>query len=178
MDLQNDFCPGGALPVEEGHHIVPVINRILPLFGHVLMTRDWHPLDHCSFADPPGFVDGSWPQHCVQNTPGAEFHGDLQIPVDTVIINTATEQEGYSGFSNPELIAHLRQWGAQRIFICGLATDYCVKHTALDGLREGFHVFLVEDACRGINFPPGLTAQAIEEMKQAGGRVCRSGDLH
>ena len=180
VDVQKDFCSGGALPVEEGHRIVPAINRIFPLFSHVLMTRDWHLQNHCSFADPPQFVDGSWPAHCVQNTPGAQFHGDLQIPVDAVIIDTATdpEQEGYSGFSNPELAAHLRRWGAQRIFVCGLAMDYCVKHTALDGLREGFLVFLVEDACRGIDFPPGLTALAVEEIRQAGGRVCWSGDLH
>ena len=179
VDVQNDFCPGGALPVDEGHRIVPVINKMFPLFSRVVMTRDWHPQDHCSFADPPEFVDGSWPEHCVQDTPGAEFHGDLHVPADAVITDKATEpdREDYSGFSNPALAGQLRQWGVQRIFVCGLATDYCVKHTALDGVREGLLVFLVENACRGINFPPDATAAAVEEMQQAGVRVCWSGDL-
>jgi nicotinamidase/pyrazinamidase len=179
VDVQNDFCPGGTLPVDGGDNIVPVINQTFPLFRHVLMTRDWHPHDHCSFADLPKFMDGSWPLHCVQDTPGSEFHGNLQIPADTVIIDTATdpEQEGYSGFSNPQMAAQLQRWGVQRIFVCGLATDYCVKQTALDGLREGFLVLLVIDACCGIDNPPGSAAQAIEEIRQAGGRVCRSGDL-
>jgi len=179
VDVQNDFCPGGALAVDEGHRVVPVINQGIPLFRHTVFTRDWHPQDHCSFADPPEFVDGSWPAHCVADSPGAEFHGDLQVPVDALIISKGVDpnREAYSGFSGTPLAEELRRRDVQRVFVCGLATDYCVKQTALDGLANGFQVFLIENACRGVNFPPGSAARAIEEMKLAGVGVCWSGDL-
>lgn len=179
VDVQNDFCPGGALPVDEGHRVVPVINRIAPLFEHVVFTRDWHPENHCSFADPPEFVDGSWPVHCVADSPGAEFHGDLHIPADAIIINKGAgpNAEAYSGFSGTRLAEHLRAANVNRIFVCGLATDYCVKQTALDGLKEKLTVFVMENACRGVNFPPGSAAAAIETLKKAGAHVCWSGDL-
>ena len=179
VDVQNDFCPGGALPVDEGNHVVPVINQIMPLFGNVVLTRDWHPEDHCAFADPPEFADGSWPVHCVADSPGAEFHGDLAIPSDALIVDKGTDPdvEAYSGFSETALAEELRRRGVNRIFVCGLAMEYCVKQTALDGLHERFDVILVENACRGINFPPGSAAVAVEEMKMAGVKVYWSKDL-
>ena len=179
VDVQNDFCPGGALAVDEGHRVVPIVNQVMPLFARVVFTRDWHPEDHCSFADPPEFVDGSWPPHCVADSPGAEFHGDLHVPADALIVSKGTdpEQEAYSGFSGTGLADDLRRTGVDRIFVCGLATDYCVKETVLDGLKHAFAVTLIENACRGVNFPPGSAAEAIEAMKDAGAHVCWSGDL-
>ncbi|NIA13878.1 MAG: isochorismatase family protein [Nitrospiraceae bacterium] len=179
VDVQNDFCPGGALPVEEGQRVVPVINQILPMFEHAVFSRDWHPEDHCSFGDPPEFIDGSWPRHCVANSPGAEFHGDLLVPADALIVDKATKSdtESYDAFDDTDLAERLRRAQVGRVFVCGLATDFCVKHTALGALDHGFDVFLVENACRGVNFPPGSAAKAIEEMKLAGVHVCWSGDL-
>lgn len=179
VDVQNDFCPGGALPVNEGHKVVPVINRLMPLFEHVLYTRDWHPENHCSFGDPPEFVDGSWPAHCVAHSPGAEFHGDLHVPAEAAVYEKATgpDRECYSSFAEGTLAEDLRALKVRRIFIGGLATDYCVKHTALDGVREGFEVFLIENACRGVDYPPGSAADAVEAMKAAGVHVCWSEDL-
>lgn len=179
VDVQNDFCPGGALAVDEGHRVVPIINHLIPLFEHVIYTRDWHPENHCSFADPPEFVDGSWPPHCVAHSPGAEFNGDLHVPVDAVIVSKATDpdRECYSNFAESTLAKDLRTSGVRRIFICGLATDYCVKHTALDGIKEGFEVLLIENACRGVDYPPGSAADAVEAMKIAGVKVRWSKDL-
>lgn len=179
VDVQNDFCPGGALPVAEGHRVVSVINLIMPMFDHVLFTRDWHPENHCSFGDPPEFSDGSWPAHCVEFSPGAEFHGDLHVPSDADIISKGTDpdREAYSGFENQELEPLLRKDGVQRVFVCGLATDYCVKATALDAVARGFDVVLVENACRGVDCPPGSVTDAVAAMRQAGVMVCYSGDL-
>jgi len=179
VDVQNDFCPGGALAVDEGDRVSPVINQLMPLFQHVAFTRDWHPEDHCSFADPPDFADGSWPAHCIAHSPGAEFHGDLEVPADAIIVDKGTDpdKEAYSGFSGTALAGKLRKRGVRRLFVCGLATEYCVEQTALDGLRNGFKVVLVENACRGVNFPPGSAARAVEEMKAAGVEVHWSKDL-
>jgi nicotinamidase/pyrazinamidase len=179
VDVQNDFCPGGALAVDEGNHVVPIINRIMPLFQHVFFTRDWHPDDHCSFADPPDFTDGSWPEHCVANTPGAEFHGDLEVPSDAVIISKGADPnvEAYSAFSGTDLLRQLRTRGVERIFISGLTIEYCVLQSSLDGQRYGFRVVVVENACRGVNFPPGSAARAMEQIKNAGIQVCWSKDL-
>jgi nicotinamidase/pyrazinamidase len=179
VDVQNDFCPGGALPVDEGHRVVAVINQIVPLFDHVVFTRDWHPENHCSFADPPEFVDGSWPAHCVADSPGAEFHGDLHIPADAIIISKGGDPdvEAYSGFNGTDLAEQLHVAGVNRVFVCGLATDYCVKHTALDAIEACFAVVVVENACRGVNYPPGSASDAIEMLKDAGAHVCWSGDL-
>lgn len=179
VDVQNDFCPGGALAVDEGHKVVPVINKVMPLFDHIVFMRDWHPQNHCSFADPPEFRDGSWPEHCVIGSPGAEFHGDLHVPADALIVSHGSNpnKEAYSGFDGTQLADYLRNRGIKRIFVAGLATDYCVKYTALDGVRNGFEVFLIENACRAVNFPPGSAAVAVEEMRRAGVKVCWSGDL-
>lgn len=178
VDVQNDFCHGGALPVPAGHRVVPTINQLISRFDHAIFTRDWHSANHCSFAEPPEFVDESWPPHCVANSPGAEFHGDLHVPSDAIIINKGddVDQEAYSGFDGTDLADRLRLRKIERIFVCGLATDYCVKHTALDGVKHGFTVYLVENACRGIGTPESITA-AVEEMKRAGVKVCWSGDF-
>lgn len=178
-DIQNDFCPGGALPIEEGHRVVPVINSIEPRFTHIVFTRDWHPENHCSFDEEPKFVDKSWPVHCVADSPGAEFHGDLHVPTDAFVVSKATDPdlEAYSAFSGTNLLDILREHKIERVFVCGLATDYCVKETALDAVRLGFLTFVIENACRGVNFPPGRVTQAIEEMKHAGVKICWSGDL-
>ena len=167
------------MAVDEGDRVAPVINQLMPLFQHAAFTRDWHPEDHCSFADPPDFTDGSWPAHCIAHSPGAEFHGDLAVPADAIIVDHGTDpdKEAYSGFSGTVLADELRKRGVRRIFVCGLATEYCVEQTALDGIRNGFQVVLVENACRGINFPPGSAARAVEEMKAAGVEVHWSKDL-
>lgn len=179
VDVQVDFCPGGALAVRGGDEIVPGINALLPKFRHVVFSRDWHPANHCSFSPAPEYVDGSWPAHCVQNTPGAQFHPGLALPADPWIVSKAatSEREAYSGFDGTTLAEDLRGKNIARIFVCGLATDYCVKATALDGVKAGFEVALLEDLVRGVDVPPGSAQQAIDEMRAAGVRVCRSEDL-
>lgn len=177
VDVQNDFCPGGALAVCGGDQVVSPINRVMGPFDHLVFSRDWHPRDHCSFSDAPEFRDGSWPEHCVQDSPGAEFHGDLRVPLDAIFVYKAThaEKESYSAFDETGLADTLRRRGVNRVFIAGLATDYCVKTTALEALREGFEVVVIEDGCRGV--AKETTEAALEEMKAAGVRFCRSGDF-
>lgn len=179
VDVQRDFCPGGALAVRDGDAVVPAINRILPQFQHRFFTRDWHPQNHCSFSPNPRFADQSWPMHCVRESEGAAFPSQLIVPSDAVVVDKGThpEREAYSGFEDTDLAELLRRRGIQRIFVCGLATDYCVKATALDGLKNGLQVIVVEDACRGVDVPPGTVAQAIEAMQRAGIEFCMSGDL-
>ena len=179
VDVQNDFCPGGALAVQEGDQIIPLLNRIIPFFKHVVFTRDWHPADHISFSDEPQFVDKSWPRHCVAGMPGAELHPDLRIPEDALIINKGTDRdmEAYSGFQGTGLRERLREYGVRRLFIGGLATDYCVKSTVLDGLKAGFEVHLIEDAVQGIDVPEGTVAAALNEMRQNGAEIIKSYDL-
>lgn len=179
VDVQNDFCVGGALAVRDGEAVVPVINRISALFSRIFYTRDWHPANHCSFSDAPEFVDKSWPPHCVQDTPGADFHPELYMPDDAVVISTAADpdHEAYSGFEGTDLAEQLRDAGIRRVFVCGLATDYCVRATVLDALSEGFEAVLVEDACRGVDIPPGNAAAAVEEMRKAGAAVVHSGEI-
>ena len=167
VDVQRDFCPGGALPVPEGDQVVPAINRILGLGGWLTVaTRDWHPQDHCSFA-PQG---GIWPVHCVAGTPGAAFHPGLDAMKVRQIISKARTQdaEAYSGFQGTELAALLKGQGSRRAFVCGLATDYCVKFTVLDALAEGFHVSLITAACRGVNLQAGDVDRALKEMRASG----------
>lgn len=177
VDVQNDFCPGGALPVSNGDAVVAPINRIMEQFSHIVFSRDWHPQDHCSFSDTPEFRDGSWPPHCVQDSPGAEFHGSLRVPLDAIFINKAATpgKDAYSVFSEETLAQTLRQRGVTRIFIAGLATDYCVKFTALDALQAGFKAVVLLDACRGIS--TDSVEAALEEMKAAGVFLCQTGDL-
>jgi len=173
VDVQNDFCPGGALAVAGGDEIIPVINRLLPQFAVVVYTRDWHPENHMSFADPPQFMDKSWPPHCVAGAWGAEFHPPLEVRPDGIIVDKGTKVdiEAYSGFQDTGLAEKLRGCKVGTVYITGLATDYCVKATALDAVKEGFQVLVVDEACRGVGSPPGSVEKAFKEMKEAGVKV-------
>ena len=176
VDVQRDFCPGGALAVAGGDEIVPLINTLAKQFDHLVFTRDWHPADHCSFSPAPAFRDKSWPVHCVAGTPGASFAEGLDVPPRALIVDkgTAPDKEAYSGFEGTRLAEELRKRGVEAIVVCGLATDYCVKNTALDGLRHGFRVTVVKDACRGVDMPPGTADDALREMEAAGVKLTMS----
>ena len=170
VDVQRDFLPDGKLGVPDGDAVVPVLNRYiaaarrsrLPIFA----SRDWHPRNHCSFK-PQG---GPWPQHCVAGSAGAAFAEDLQLPPDAVIVDKATREDAdaYSAFSGTALAQQLRSRGVQRLLVGGLATDYCVLNTVRDALREGFTVFLLEDAIRAVNVHAGDGARAKREMHEGG----------
>jgi len=177
VDVQRDFCPGGALPVPQGDAVVPVLNRLIPRFPCVVFTRDWHPPDHVSFADPPEFKDGSWPRHCVRETPGAAFHPDLIVPPEAAVVSKGTEKEkeAYSGFQGTGLEEILK--GAKRLFVGGLAAEFCVKATALDGLERGYEVFVVRDAVRGVDVPEGSAERALREMEERGARLILSEEI-
>ncbi len=197
VDVQNDFLPGGALAVPDGDAIVPVVNRLLPNYDLVVATQDWHPANHGSFAtshagrnpfeqiELNGLPQTLWPVHCVQNTGGACFAPGLDTRRIARIFPKGTDPrvDSYSGlFDNGRRSATglgdwLRQQGAGDLHICGLATDYCVKFTALDAVAEGFRVTLITDACRGIDLPKGNIDAALAEMKTAGVRLIRSNDL-
>ncbi len=197
VDLQNDFVPGGALPVPEGHEVVPVANRLLRRFDHVVATQDWHPPDHSSFAaNHPGAnagdviqLDGAaqvlWPVHCVQETPGAELLASLDAKRIQRIFRKGTDRDvdSYSGFFDNQrrrstgLDTFLHEFGATRLFIMGLATDYCVKYTVLDALSLNYETHLVLDGCRAVNLNPGDGAAAVEEMRGAGARIVESAAL-
>jgi nicotinamidase/pyrazinamidase len=170
VDVQNCFCPGGALEVPEGDQVIAIVNRLIPMFGRWIFTRDWHPANHCSFSAHPGFRDQSWPPHCVQNTEGALFCAGLEIPLNAILVSKGTDarHEAYSGFQaeNFDLAAFLRGKKVERVFLTGLATDYCVRQTALDARQRGFDAFLVEDATRGV--APDTTARALADMEAAG----------
>ena len=178
-DVQKDFCPGGALAVPEGDKVVPIINRIQELFTTVIFTRDWHPPGHVSFSDKPEFVDGSWPKHCVAGSDGAAFHPQLQVPLHVRVIDKGTkkDREAYSVFQAAELAEDLRHQQIERVFIVGLATNYCVKATVMDALKEGFAVVVVADACRGIDVPAGAVQKALDEMEDAGAVIVNSKQL-
>jgi len=174
VDVQNDFCPGGALAVKGGDEVVPVLNRVIEKFTAaglpIFATRDWHPEKTIHFKAHGGL----WPVHCVQGTKGAEFHSGLKLGNDTVVVSKgmAADDDSYSGFdadrSGTSLAELLRQKGIKRIFVGGLATDYCVKHTVLDGLKEGFEVVLLGDSIRAVNIEPDDGELAISEMVRAG----------
>ena len=149
VDLQNDFCPGGALAVGDGDAVVPVLNWLAPRFGTVVATQDWHPADHRSFAAQ----GGPWPAHCVAGTPGAALHAALdQSPIDITIRKATTpDREAYSGFDGTDLAAQLRARGVRRVYVGGLALDYCVDATALDAKRAGFDTYVIADATRAVS---------------------------
>lgn len=177
VDVQNDFCMGGSLPVSDGDLVIRPINSMLMTFDHLVFSRDWHPADHCSFDFDPQYKDGSWPCHCIQNSPGAEFPHDLRVPVDAIIVNKATEpdKDVYSAFEDTGLADILRKRGVTRIFVAGLALDVCVKATCLDGLREGFKVVLVADATQ-----PVVEEQkeaVLDELRTAGVAMVKSGAI-
>lgn len=175
VDVQNDFCPGGALAVPEGDKVVPVINGLLALPWLKVASRDWHPQGHCSFKEQ----GGPWPPHCIQNTKGAEFHPDLQIEKIDKIISKATtkEKDAYSAFEDTDLCSFLKQKGIQRVFITGLATDYCVRQTTLDALREGFQAVVILDAVKGVDVHPGDSEKALEEMREKGAVLIRATEV-
>jgi nicotinamidase/pyrazinamidase len=170
VDVQNDFCPGGSLPVPGGDEVIPVINRIVPFFGRWIYTRDWHPAGHVSFCDQPDYCDGSWPAHCVQGTPGSDWCKALDMPMNAILVSKGDEPEDdcYSGFrvDRLDLAEFLRLRQVERVFVTGLAAEYCVRRTALDACAAGFTVYLVEDAVRGLS-SEGV-AQTLAEMQAAG----------
>ena len=169
-DVQKDFLPGGALPVPEGEKVIPILNDYIRLFtaahAKVYAIRDWHPPNHVSFQA----YGGQWPAHCIQETEGAKFHPDLKLPADVTVISKAMDpsRESYSGFDGTALVEDLRMNGVARLFVGGLATDYCVKGTVLDGLGFGFEVILLSDATRGINVKLGDVEKAVEAMTLRG----------
>jgi nicotinamidase/pyrazinamidase len=171
VDFQNDFCPGGALAVPDGDAIAGRLNELAASdqFDVVIATRDWHPPDHTSFSEH----GGPWPVHCVAGTPGAELHHALDpTPIDLVVDKgRRRETDGYSGFAGTELAALLRDRGVDHVTVVGLATDYCVKNTALDALREGFSVTVDSTATRGVDVEPDDSVRALEAVRAAGASV-------
>ncbi|RPJ56561.1 MAG: nicotinamidase [Acidobacteria bacterium] len=179
VDVQKDFCPGGALAVEEGDQVVPRLNPWVERFAKagrpIAYTRDWHPPDHCSFREQ----GGPWPVHCVQKTRGADLHPDLKVKGPLFEKAFKPDEEAYSGFggflvdadgriSNLSLADWLRRQGVKHVYVGGLTTDYCVRTTTLDALKEGFEVTVLGDAIRAVNVHPDDGCRAVEEMKRAG----------
>ena len=178
VDVQNDFCPGGSLAVPLGDEVVPIVNWLAAKFRHVVLTQDWHPSGHSSFASShPGTqpfetITASygpqvlWPDHCVQMTPGAAFHESLEIPHAELVVRKGTNRtiDSYSTFYENDrktptgLVGYLRERGLSRVFLAGLAFDFCVRYSAEDARREGFAVFVIEDACRGIGMDNSVAA--------------------
>jgi len=197
VDIQNDFCAGGALAVPDGDAVVPVANALLDRFSLVVATQDFHPRDHGSFAanhpgkkpfeqiDLHGLPQVLWPVHCVQGTPGASFHPRLRAERIAKVFPKGTDStvDSYSGFfdngrrKGTGLADYLRERGAARLVVLGLATDYCVRATVLDALQLGFQVDLVGDGCRAVALAPGDGVRAIAEMAAAGGRIVVSTEL-
>jgi nicotinamidase/pyrazinamidase len=196
IDVQNDFCPGGALAVADGDAIVPLVNRLARTFPRVVMTQDWHPAGHASFASShPGAAPFSvtrlpygdqvlWPDHCVRGTPGARLRGDLDVDGAFLILRKGANPgiDSYSAFTEADgvtttgLAAMLRARGAERVFACGLATDFCVAFSALDARAAGFETFVIEDACRAID-ANGSLAAARGRMDAAGVRRIEAGEV-
>lgn len=188
VDVQNDFLPGGSLAVPGGEEIVPLINELIPNYGLVAATQDWHPADHGSFAsnhagsevgqsiELDGLLQILWPDHCVQETQGAELSPALNTAAIDLVVpkGTRTNIDSYSGFHDngrrhaTGLADELRKRGVTAVDVCGLATDYCVKFTALDAVSEDFETRLLLDASRGVELTPGDIADAIDEMRNAG----------
>lgn len=195
VDVQNDFCPGGALAVPEGDRVVPVINSISSLFPVMVMTQDWHPVGHVSFATShqgakPGETvtldDGSqqmlWPDHCVRGTRGAELYPELQTNKAALILRKGMDRslDSYSAFVENDRVTptglegYLGERGVEQVYVAGLALDYCVLFTATDSSRLGFETFLVRDATRGVGVPRGSVEDALEEMRKASVKIIDS----
>ncbi len=170
VDLQNDFCPGGALPAPDGDRIVPVINKLMNKFDYVLASKDWHPAKTVHFK--------KWPLHCVRNTKGAEFHPDLNADkINKVFLKgTNDKDDGYSAFEadNENLGDYLRNNEVDEVFVTGLVIEYCVKQTVLESLRQGFKTFLIVDAAQGLYEHPEDVPAALDEMKKAGAIIVKS----
>ena len=172
VDVQNDFCPGGTLAVPRGDEVVEPLNHLIDEFlergAPVYKSRDWHPVQTKHFAS----YGGTWPVHCVQNTKGAEFHPALHDdPQIEVISKGLGDKDCYSAFDETDLASHLHEQGVEEVVVGGLATDYCVKNTVLDALRNGFKVKVLKNAMRAVDLQPGDGAQAIEEMRAAGAEI-------
>lgn len=196
VDVQNDFCPGGALPVSHGDEVIEPIQRIASRFQHIILTQDWHPRNHTSFAashpgkQPYDSIQLSygeqtlWPVHCVQGTPGAEFHPALHLPQAELILRKGFHAaiDSYSAFFENDrvtptgLASYLRERGLKRVFLAGLAYDYCVAYSALDARRLNLPVVVVRDACRGIDLR-GSIARTETELETAGVRVVETHEL-
>jgi nicotinamidase/pyrazinamidase len=197
IDLQNDFCPGGALAVAEGDQVIPIANQLQFHFSNVIASKDWHPDDHVSFAknhlhhqffdvihlnNMPQIL---WPAHCVQYSQGSEFHQDLHTTSIQRIIYKGTDKEidSYSAFfdnahlKSTDLHVYLQSLGVTDLYIMGLATDYCVKFTALDGIQLGYHVFVIQDGCRGVEQQPGDVDKAWEAMRASGVMLIHSSEI-
>ena len=194
VDLQNDFVPCGALAVAGGDAVIPVANRVQRAFDLIVASRDWHPRDHGSFAanhpgrkvgeviDLNGLPQVLWPVHCVQNTRGAEFVSGLDTSrIDRVFLKgTDPTIDSYSAFfdnghrRSTGMGDYLKERGVRDVYVCGLATDYCVNFTALDACKLGFNVHLIEDASRGVNLKPDDSAKALDGIRRAGGQIIRS----
>lgn len=178
VDVQNDFCPGGALPVPEGDQVVPVLNSAIERFqqagGLIIASRDWHPARSTHFAA----YGGKWPVHCVQDTEGAAFHPQLRLPAEAVVVSKGTgeNEDGYSAFEartddGTPLEDLLREKGVRRLVVGGLATDYCVRASVLGALERGFEVLVLRDAIRGVDVQPGDSERALAEMQQKGAKL-------
>ncbi len=175
VDVQHDFLPGGALAVASGERIFGPIDALAPRFRRVYATRDWHPLDHSSYAQ----YGGPWPVHCVAGTRGAAFDARLDLNKIDAVIDKGVDREtdGYSGFAATGLANDLRAHGVRRVFVCGLATDYCVKATALEAHAAGFATVVVADASAAVDVQPGDEARALEELRAAGIDVVQSEEI-
>jgi nicotinamidase/pyrazinamidase len=197
VDVQNDFIPGGALAVSDGDKVVPIINRLQRHFDFIVATQDWHPAEHGSFAtNHPGKQPGElidlhglqqvlWPVHCVQGSKGAEFHPDLVRETWKGIFRKGTDRsvDSYSGFfdngrrGDTGMGEFVKKAGVDTVYVCGLATDYCVKYTVLDAISLGFDTHLVKDACRAVNLDSADEVKAIEQMRAAGATITTSEEI-
>jgi nicotinamidase/pyrazinamidase len=178
VDVQNDFCPGGTLAVEHGDEVVPPLNRLIDKFlkrgDPVFKTRDWHPPDTKHFQA----YGGTWPVHCVQNTEGAAFHPQLRDDARIRVISKGMgDKDAYSGFDESDLADQLHTQGVKEVLVGGLATDYCVKNTVLDALKNGFQVKALSDAMRAVDVNPGDGERAIKEMRDGGAQIVESSEV-
>jgi len=196
VDVQNDFCPGGALAVPAGDEVVAPINRLAARFDHAVLTQDWHPAGHLSFASshpgrkPLESIEVAygpqilWPDHCVQETAGAEFHRDLHVHQAEMVLRKGYDRaiDSYSVFFENDrrtptgLCGYLRERGFRRVFLCGLALDFCVRYSAEDARRTGFEAVVIEDACRGIDVA-GSVAETMRVFAETGVARVTAGDL-
>lgn len=173
VDVQRDFLPGGSLAVRDGDCVIPVLNCYLRRFREaglpIVATRDWHPPDHCSFAAQ----GGPWPPHCIQGSRGAEFAEQFELPAEALLISKGTEpdRDAYSGFDGIELEQRMRDAGVHRVFVGGLATDYCVLATVKDAVKAGFEVLVLGDATRAVDAEPGDGDRAVDAMTAAGAAI-------
>jgi nicotinamidase/pyrazinamidase len=175
IDFQNDFTAGGALEVPGGDEIAEPVKRLARHFDFIAATRDWHPPDHASFETE----GGPWPVHCVRGTHGANFHPAMEdVEVDAVAdVGQGRDDEGYSGFENSDLARILRDHDTDEVYVCGLATDYCVRASAIDACREGFDVTVVEDAVRGVEVNEGDSERAFQDLRDAGASTACSDEV-